>query len=243
VPAAAGFCPICRGPVAAGHVTVLCDSCRMIGHQLGMPLAPVVPVTLVDDRTPIYRSLVAYKRAPVAVARWHSRRLAALLAEFWSRHRDCVVSGGIDAVTVVPSGRSPTGTDHAGERQHPLLGILNQVPELRPLTRQLLVPGRARLRRNLASAAGFAAPAPAVAGLRLVLLDDTYTTGAHLQSAVASLRLAGARSVSPVVIGRRAVRAVADVPAWTAAECCRCRPSRGLAPDHARSMFSSTAVP
>jgi hypothetical protein len=41
-----------------------------------------------------------------------------------------------------------------------------------------------------------------VAGTRLVLLDDTYVSGARSQSAAAALRRAGAASVVIVALGR-----------------------------------------
>jgi len=40
------------------------------------------------------------------------------------------------------------------------------------------------------------------AGADVALLDDTWTTGASTQSACAALRLAGARSVAVIVLGR-----------------------------------------
>ena len=45
--------------------------------------------------------------------------------------------------------------------------------------------------------------AASVQGQRILLVDDTYTTGAHLHSAAAALLDRGARSVALLVIGRR----------------------------------------
>ncbi|MFI9388180.1 hypothetical protein [Kutzneria sp. NPDC052558] len=39
-------------------------------------------------------------------------------------------------------------------------------------------------------------------GLRVLLVDDTWTTGANAQSAAARLRLAGAERVAVIVLGR-----------------------------------------
>jgi len=41
-----------------------------------------------------------------------------------------------------------------------------------------------------------------VAGLDLLLIDDTFTTGASIQSAASALQLAGANVVGAVVVGR-----------------------------------------
>ncbi|MGW2492183.1 hypothetical protein ACWCV9_33910 [Streptomyces sp. NPDC001606] len=40
-------------------------------------------------------------------------------------------------------------------------------------------------------------------GENVLLIDDTWTTGNHAQSAAASLKAAGANSVAIVVLGRR----------------------------------------
>jgi hypothetical protein len=51
----------------------------------------------------------------------------------------------------------------------------------------------------------FAVPGPRrhdVTGCRALLLDDTYVSGARAQSAAAALRLAGARAVLVVTLGR-----------------------------------------
>ena len=50
----------------------------------------MTPLSMVDDRTPLYRDLVAYKR-PGFPGRAASRhRLTALMALFWSRHAACI---------------------------------------------------------------------------------------------------------------------------------------------------------
>ncbi len=43
---------------------------------------------------------------------------------------------------------------------------------------------------------------PLLEGARVLLLDDTYVSGARAQSAAAALRLAGAASVVVVALGR-----------------------------------------
>ena len=48
---------------------------------------------------------------------------------------------------------------------------------------------------------------------RVLLVDDTWTTGASAQSAAMALRRAGARSVVTVVIGRHVGRAAPDLGA------------------------------
>ncbi|TMK48013.1 MAG: hypothetical protein E6G66_10625 [Actinobacteria bacterium] len=70
-----------------------------------------------------------------------------------------------------------------------------------------------------------------VGGLDLVVVDDTFTTGASVQSAVSALRLAGARVIAVVVIGRvvnpdanpeeAALWEAARKTPWRFNKCCR----------------------
>jgi hypothetical protein len=74
-----------------------------------------------------------------------------------------------------------------------------------------------------------------VSGQRVLLLDDTFTTGASLFSAVAALRRAGAEVVGPVVLGRHVresyepsqemMRWLGD-RIWDEHRCCRCNGER-----------------
>jgi orotate phosphoribosyltransferase len=59
----------------------------------------------------------------------------------------------------------------------------------------------ATISRVRASDRGFRAVGD-VGGLRVVLIDDTFTSGATFQSAASTLSRAGARVVAGVVIGR-----------------------------------------
>jgi hypothetical protein len=51
----------------------------------------------------------------------------------------------------------------------------------------------------------------ALPGARVLLLDDTWTTGSSAQSAAMALREAGASSIITVVLGRHVAGAAADV--------------------------------
>jgi adenine/guanine phosphoribosyltransferase-like PRPP-binding protein len=54
---------------------------------------------------------------------------------------------------------------------------------------------------NVACDSGFVA-SPDVRGTRVLVVDDTFTTGARAQSAASALQLAGARVIAVVAIGR-----------------------------------------
>jgi hypothetical protein len=89
----------------------------------------------------------------------------------------------------------PTGCGRLGP--HPLLGLVS--PYLRlPVTRLVIRPGSQGrdLDVNRFRTDGTAA------GARVLLLDDSWVSGASAQSAAAALKLAGARQVAIVVLGR-----------------------------------------
>jgi hypothetical protein len=75
------------------------------------------------------------------------------------------------------------------------------VPWLASQNRRLLVPGPGSLGHNLATEAGFLVD-PTASGARVLLVDDTYTTGARAQSAASALAGAGARVVAIVPLAR-----------------------------------------
>lgn len=191
---ARGGCRICRGPVARDYS--LCTSCRDVAVALGRPLVPVTPIAIVTASSGLYRALRQYKSATHAVARRQGARLAALLGRFARLHLGDLLDDGTHATVVVPSpatGRPPP---------HPLAGVAtaaNLVPVVPWLLPRPACSGSVEHRRPALDA--FVA-SPAVAGRRVLLLDDVYTTEAHLQSAAAALEDAQAAEVHALVIAR-----------------------------------------
>ncbi len=209
-PAAGALCASCRLPVPAGSAR--CYPCRLHAETLPGLLADVVtPICYAVKGGGHARNLWLYKSARPGAAAARAD-LRALLAVFLRDHGRCVwrAAGMIGPPThfaVVPSGRGRPGL-------HPLLALLGPCMSLRPAAL------RARLRdepgtREL-DADRFRAGRLDHADV--VLLDDTWTTGASAQSACAALRLAGARSVAIVVLGRHvaappaAARVLAALP-------------------------------
>jgi hypothetical protein len=183
-------CRVCCAGVEPRFTT--CASCTELRRRLGMPLLPVLPVSLAAAGGPLYRALRLYKTAHPEAADLR-RRLGALLAAFFGAHLPCAAPEGIDLVTVVPS-------SWGRPAPHPLAGVLGAVPSL-PVAGHVLsaAPGSVGHRSPSADMAAVVAP---VAGRRVLLVDDTYTTGARLQSAARALAGAGASSVRAVVVGR-----------------------------------------
>lgn len=169
-------------------------SCRSVALGLGRSLVPVTAIRAVDPQSGLYRALRQYKSGEPEVAHRQQRRLAAILDAFCARHLATLAPEGLDVTVVVPSslGNRPP--------PHPLARAVSSTVHLPPLLDAMAAgPGVVDHRRPALDAyrAG-----PAVKEQRVLLVDDVYTSGAHLQSAAAALHDAGAASVSGLVIGR-----------------------------------------
>jgi hypothetical protein len=192
-----------------------------------------MPLRLCPIPSPLYVVLMGYKESPVAEARARFASMPVrLLEEFIGAHRDCVAAaaGGMLGVALaVPSSARPHGaplsvldgmaeaTESSGARWCPhALGRTDApVGHMRPDAAAFAVARRVR---------------PLLDGAHVMLLDDTYVSGARAQSAAAALRLGGAASVVVVVIGR--VLRPERFPGHAAflrahrhdgrVECCRC---------------------
>lgn len=192
-PGPAGLCSTCCAPAQPGR-----DRCYQC--DLHLQCAPgsladlVVPVAYAVKGGPHARNLWRYKSSLDGAAAAGST-LRALLLVFLRDHGPCLwrqaAIGRPTHLAVVPSGRGRQGT-------HPLRALLAGCLAL-PWAALSARPGARHPVRDL-DPERFAAPR--LPGARVLLLDDTWTTGASAQSAAMSLRLAGARWVAVVVLGR-----------------------------------------
>jgi hypothetical protein len=209
VPAAGpGVCAVCRSGPGPGYA--VCFSCQDVMRQVSHPVMNVVPISLYTLNSQLWHVLRYYKDGSGRSAELLATQVAAMLARFTARHLRCVaaVLGGDPAVvTSVPSTRPESRPG-----RHPLETAITRVGRLAPLYRPLLARGPVYVDHNLADDEAFTVPRR-LSGERVLVLDDTLTTGARLQSAASTLRLHGASAVAAVVIGR-----VID-PAWN--ENCR----------------------
>jgi len=183
-----------------------------VARTLGLPLASVVPARLCPLPGPLYTVLLGYKEAPVAEARLRFAAIVRILLCSFLRSNvgrlAALVGGPFDFVALVPSTRRPgvaplglvegLGYDVAGA-----LPTARWAPDLlRRADRPGGPPPVAHMRPDPAA---FSLPAPArtaVAGARVLLLDDTYVSGARSQSAAAALARAGARGTVIAPLGR-----------------------------------------
>ena len=195
-------CEVCRGPVRPGFVRCYqCDQHTLLAPAL---LADaVVPVSYAIKGTPFATALWRYKSEPVpsapasgpAPAPASARAsLLALMLAFLADHGPCVWRrAGMPppgCLAVVPTGAGRPGP-------HPLLRLVSPYLLL-PVCPLALRPGRQGRDLDVDRFQVLARPA----GASVLLVDDTWVSGASAQSAAAALKLAGARHVAVVVLGR-----------------------------------------
>jgi predicted amidophosphoribosyltransferase len=191
----AGVCEVCLNLT---DDYALCYACAHGTQRLDA----VVPISYSVAREQLHHALASYKRLDGEVARRLQAQLAAVLWRFLAAHEPCVANAAgvqtqrFDLVTTVPSG------DKGRDDRHPLRRIVGE----------LLAPTQDRHRRILDRSEHTTEPREfdpnkftprcELKGESVLLIDDTWTTGASAQSAAAALKQAGAGPVAAVVIGR-----------------------------------------
>jgi ferredoxin len=192
-PGGRGLCAACRIPVRPGNAR--CYQCGQHAETLpGLLADVVVPICYAAKGGEHARNLWLYKSAQPAAGLARAA-LRALLIVFLRDHGQCVWrAAGMTMPThlaVVPSSRGRAGP-------HPLQALAGPCLALPWVSLSLRLRDEPGV-RDLDAGRFRAALA---AGAQVALLDDTWTTGASAQSACAALRLAGARSVAVIVLGR-----------------------------------------
>ena len=190
-------CRTCRGPVGAGFAR--CYQCDLALSQVGGLLADAVaPIGYAVRGEPLAVDLRRYKsdRVAPAEAAAAAARLRLLLAAFLADHGPAVwasagMPDGPSAVAVVPSGQGRPGA-------HPLVGLVRSCAGLRMV--RLSVAAREIHTRGVNP--DWVLVGDPVAGADMLVVDDTWVSGGSAQSAAAALKLAGARRVAVVVLGR-----------------------------------------
>ena len=195
LPAGPGVCRTCKTFVAPEFTT--CYSCF---QQLSL-LDEVVPITYSEHLDQMHTALRNYKDGFTASVRSYAlNRIAAILWRFLAAHETCVASAvgvaGFDLVTTVPSS-TPEKDDRRGSfraiaawctpiasRYERVLRATGRVPSGRHVDLDRYTTTRR------------------VEGANVLLLDDTWVSGGHAQSAAGALGRAGASKIAAVVVGR-----------------------------------------
>lgn len=165
-----------------------------------LALATVVPISYSVGGEQLHHALTGYKRLNGEIARRLTVELAAVLWRFLVLHERCVAAAAhvsaFELVTTVPSGAPER------DEQHPLRRIVGDlVGPTRQRYRRLLRRSIAPVRPREVNAHKFE-PLTRLRGERVLLIDDTWTTGASARSAAVALRRTGAGPIAAVVIGR-----------------------------------------
>lgn len=222
-PGGAGVCRVCHGGPFAGED--ICHSCRSVIRQITRPADAVIPISICEGYSQFHTVLRQYKDGYSDTTRSKFvLQIAATLARFLRDHRTCMsatTGADFDLVCTVPSSGGRAG-------EHPLVDVISKVGVLRPMTDHVLARGSGDLDHATASDDGYIVTRD-VAGRHVLLIEDTFTTGARCQSAASALAVAGAASVRALVVGRYmtpwndACRAILEAAAKTPFsfnECC-----------------------
>jgi hypothetical protein len=196
-----GVCEVCFDFTRGSR---RCHSCSRTDDAL----AAVAPISYSVGGEELHHALLGYKRSPSRVGRQLERELGAVLWRFLSLHEECVAkAAGVDSfeiVTTVPSG------DRDRDLDHPMRGIVGDlVGPTHHRYRLLLTRSEADVPARTAEVEKFK-PLRGLDGEAVLLIDDTWTTGASTRSAAAALQTAGAGPVTAVVIGRHVNREWGD---------------------------------
>jgi predicted amidophosphoribosyltransferase len=196
-----GVCEVCFDFTPGGR---RCSRCSGADDAL----SAFAPISYSIGGEQLHHALLGYKRLTDRAARQLERELGAVLWRFLSAHEACVARAArVDAfeiVATVPSG------DRDRDLDHPMRGIVGELVGPTHDRYKLL------LTRSVADVAPRTVEAKKFKSLRaldgesVLLIDDTWTTGASAQSAAAALREAGAGAIAAVAIGRHVNREWGD---------------------------------
>jgi predicted amidophosphoribosyltransferase len=192
----AGACDICHNAPWTGSMR--CWSCVQTTSAVSHPVELVVPISLYQVGGQLHNVLASYKRSlDVRVRAQFGTLIAATLSRFIGEHGDHIREAAgtdWDTTTIVPSKSRPG--PHALQQAVELSARLRETfgPVVEPWEPQTIS-------RATASDRGYRA-IRRLDGERVLLLDDTFTSGATLQSAASAIGLAGGQVVASVVVGR-----------------------------------------
>lgn len=194
-----GVCPRCRTWNDSDEpAAVECTNCSEVRELLGVAAVPLDVITLYRKPSAMREWLTGYKGRPERNEPFNADYVAhirQLLRRYFHEHWQTLAtsSGGIDAVTVVPS------TDRLPP--HPLDTILRSlnlpVPVLLALQR-----GTGELDFRCPSIDAYT-PVRMSEPKRMLIVDDVYTTGARINSAAYALNAAGHTVAAALVVARR----------------------------------------
>lgn len=190
LPPGTGVCRVCRSSAGVGFAT--CFQCAQHAKASRTLADAVVPVSYALKGQQHAHNLAAYKFTPPSQSA--QRALLSLGLVFLRTHIACLsarAGGDFTHLSVVPSTKGRIGA-------HPIDGLLQSVslPRVQAVAITPYPPDDRAFHHDRFSVD--AVPPRS----RVLLVDDTWTTGARIQSLSHALKAAGASSVVAVVLGR-----------------------------------------
>jgi predicted amidophosphoribosyltransferase len=173
--------------------------CSHCSHDTGLVDA-MAAISYSVGGEQLHHALAGYKRYPGAPGRYLTAGLAAVLWRHLDDHETCLAHlAGVtrfDVVTTVPS------SDAVRDATHPLHRLVGRlVKPVEPRYARLLRRTDTGVTAHRFHADRYRATGD-LAGRTVLLIDDTWTTGANAHSAAAALKAVGAERVAALVIGR-----------------------------------------
>lgn len=192
-PGADGVCSVCLTFTERDF-----DTCFQCAKRRSA-LDAVLPISYSPHCGQLHTALRSYKTCSPS-SRQFTIELAAVLWRFLARHESCLARrtgvDGFPVVTTVPS--SSTERDNT----HPLHKIVGEIVDHTAARfEQLLRPTGVTVATRAVDPRRYKATR-GILGEDVLLIDDTWTTGASAESAARVLKDAGAGVVALVVVGR-----------------------------------------
>lgn len=191
------FCQTCGEPFPAGLETIIrCTNCAGRAWYLEQARAAYRAEGVVRERIHAFKYHRCFH---------HLRVLVSWLEEGYARFYAGSPWDGLVPVPLHPSRRAERGFNQAEELARPLARSTG-LPLLRVLRRVKRTGTQTRLRRSerLRNQAGAFAAKPGfdASGMRLLIIDDVFTTGATVNACARVLARAGAARLCALTVAR-----------------------------------------
>ena len=202
-PEGPGRCAVCWTPCAERYS--VCRVCNQQPRHLDL----VLPITFSIDGGAMHNALRGYKDgwsgdASDQLKNRYTSQLAAVLTRFVRTHEACAARrlgvARFDVVSIVPS--------ESLERWRLQWIVETGCRPLNDRFERLLEPTVVAAAGKRFDAGRYTGTRQVAPGTAVLLVDDTWTSGASAQSAAAALRAAGVRKIALIVFGRHIQ------PAW-----------------------------
>lgn len=189
-------CPLCRSGRSSDDR--LCEGCTIVTGQVDHACPVVIPISYYATPSLLRERMHGFKESDDPDTRSReSGAVAGILVRYLLDNRDDLSSryGGWDAIVAVPSTKTPPGSALGRALVASFSDLLEPVVECLEI-------GTEPISFRCASVRGFSCDQD-LRGMRVLLVDDTFTTGAHLHSAHHTLTEAGATVVAGIVVARK----------------------------------------